>query len=231
MKIEILTFQGCPHGAPAQELAREVAADLAPDARVEEIDVKSPAHAHEVGFLGSPSFRVDGHDIEGRPRPFEGVMSCRVYGTSGLPPRWQLEAAILRAAPPRSLLFLCVANSARSQLAEAVARKLAPAEVAIHSAGSAPTQVRPEALAVLQERDIKASDARSKSVDSLEGTKIDTVITLCAEEVCPTWLQPARHLHWGLSDPAAVEESEDARLDAFRATRDELLRRLRMIWR
>ncbi|MBW2736333.1 MAG: arsenate reductase ArsC [Deltaproteobacteria bacterium] len=173
-------------------------------------------------------------------------MSCRVYGASGLPPRWLLEAAILRAAPPQHLLFLCVANSARSQLAEGLARAMAPEGVSVYSAGSEPTGVRPEAVTVLEELNIPTNAQRSNSIDALEGIAMDTVITLCAEEVCPTWLQPVsppsgrgassarqqtvRRLHWGLPDPAAVDESEEARLNAFRATRDELSRRLRMIW-
>ncbi len=127
----------------------------------------------------------------------------------------------------KGVLFLCVANSARSQMAEGLARTLAPAGVAVYSAGSQPTRVRPEAIAVLAEIGIDISSHRSKAVGEIAPELVDTVITLCAEEECPVFLGTARRLHWGLPDPAAVTGDDGARLAAFRATRDELRRRLR----
>ena len=126
----------------------------------------------------------------------------------------------------RGVLFLCVANSARSQMAEGIARALAPPDVTVWSAGSRPTHVRPEAIAVLREIGIDISGQRSKSVDTIPAGEIDTVITLCAEEECPVFLGQARRLHWGLPDPAAVEGDEAARLAAFRQTREALRRKL-----
>jgi len=119
-----------------------------------------------------------------------------------------------------------VANSARSQLAEGLARKLAPAGIPIWSAGSAPTRVRPEALAVLAELGIDGSAQHSKHVDEIPAAEVDTVITLCAEEECPLFLGKATRLHWGLPDPAASAGNEEERLDAFRQVRDDLRRRL-----
>ena len=126
----------------------------------------------------------------------------------------------------KGVLFLCVANSARSQLAEGIARRLAPEGVTVWSAGSAPTRVRPEAAAVLAEIGIDISSHRSKHVDEIPAGQVDVVITLCAEEECPLFLGQAERLHWGLPDPAAVEGSPEQRLEAFRAVRDELSRRL-----
>jgi protein-tyrosine-phosphatase len=126
----------------------------------------------------------------------------------------------------RGILFLCVANSARSQIAEGIARSLAPAGVKIGSAGSRPSFVRPEAITVLREIGIDISDSRSKSVFDIPPTDVDTVITLCAEEECPVFLGKANRLHWGLPDPAAAGGSEAERLDAFRKTREELSRRI-----
>ena len=128
---------------------------------------------------------------------------------------------------PKGILFLCVANSARSQMAEGIARSLAPQEMKIWSAGSRPTRVRPEAIAVLKEIGIDISSHYSKAVSDIPNSEIDTAITLCAEEECPLFLSEARRLHWGLSDPAAVEGAEQERLDAFRRTRDELSKRIR----
>ncbi len=126
----------------------------------------------------------------------------------------------------KGLLFLCVANSARSQMAEGIARSLAPKEIRVFSAGSRPTRVRPEAVAVLKEVGIDISDHRSKSVSEISQSEVDTVITLCAEEECPVFPGKVRRLHWGLPDPAAVRGSEQARLKEFRKTRDELRRRI-----
>jgi protein-tyrosine-phosphatase len=126
----------------------------------------------------------------------------------------------------KGILFLCVANSARSQMAEGIARSLAPEGVTVWSAGSKPTQVRPEAIAALGEIGIDISTHRSKAVAEIPADQVDTVITLCGEEECPLFLGQATRLHWGLPDPAAVQGSEPDRLNAFRGTRDELRRRL-----
>jgi arsenate reductase len=127
----------------------------------------------------------------------------------------------------KGILFLCVANSARSQIAEGVARSMVPAGTKVWSAGSRPTSVRPEAIAVLEEIGIDISHHRSKAVAEIPAAEVDTVITLCGEEECPLFLGKARRLHWGLPDPAAVQGSEAERLDAFRNVRDELAARLR----
>ena len=146
------------------------------------------------------------------------------------PPQWFKQATQLRERRPRGLLFLCVANSARSQMAEGIARTLAPTGVTVWSAGSNPTRVRPEAIAVLAEIGIDISQYRSKDVSEIPASDVDTVITLCGEEECPAFLGRARRLHWGLPDPAGVEGSEADRLEAFRRTRDELRRRLEVVF-
>lgn len=127
---------------------------------------------------------------------------------------------------PRGLLFLCVNNSVRSQMGEGIARALMPPEVQVWSAGSNPTNVRQEAIAVLQEIGIDISNHRSKSIAEIPASEVDTVITLCAEEVCPVFLGHVLHLHWALTDPAAIGETAEERLAAFRKTRDEFCRRI-----
>ena len=141
-----------------------------------------------------------------------------------------IESAILRALRPRHILFLCVANSARSQMAEGIARSLAPRGVIVSSAGSSPASVRPEAIHVLREIGVDISGHRSKGLESVDAGSVDVVITLCAEEICPTFLGKARRLHWGIPDPAAGTGTEEARLKAFRSVRDELLRRLKVLF-
>jgi arsenate reductase len=126
----------------------------------------------------------------------------------------------------KGILFLCVANSARSQIAEGAARSLVPPGFSVWSAGSRPTFVRPEAVAVLGEIGIDISHQRSKAIAEIPASEVDTVITLCGEEECPLFLGKARRLHWGLPDPAAVTGAENERLDAFRQTRDDLRQRV-----
>ena len=224
-------FDGCPHAEAAIQLAHTVAERLGPGITVERLDVDTPEKAAEAGFLGSPSIRVNGADIEGKTRRRrEGSAAGRTKDGSGVPPEWLLEAAVLRALAPLGVLFLCVANSARSQLAEGIARSLAPPGVTVWSAGSQPTRVRPEAIAALAEIGIDISGHRSKSVSEIPAAEVDTVITLCGEEECPVFLGKARRLHWGLPDPRWCRRIDAERADAFRRTRDELRRRLAAVF-
>lgn len=126
-----------------------------------------------------------------------------------------------------SILFLCVANSARSQLGEGLARQMFPG-FRIQSAGSRPSRVNPYAIEALAERGIDASTHTSKPVSDIDPASVDLVITLCAEEVCPAFLGRAERLHWPIPDPASDDPSltpEDLRA-GFRAARDEIARRL-----
>ncbi|MDO8836287.1 MAG: hypothetical protein Q7V01_11865 [Vicinamibacterales bacterium] len=228
--IEVLVFDGCPHANAAIELAQTVAEGLGPGITVERRDVNTPERAAELGFVGSPSIRVNGADLEGVTSS-TGRLCCRTYdGGTGVPAAWLVEAAVLRAMTPRGVLFLCVANSARSQLAEGIARAFAPQGVTVWSAGSQPTRVRPEAMATLAEIGIDISRHRSKAVGDIPADRVDLVVTLCGEEECPVFLGRARRLHWGLPDPAAVGGSDADRADAFRRTRDELRRRLAVLF-
>jgi arsenate reductase len=225
MQVEVLVFEGCPHAGEAMTLVREVVGRLAPGASVTRVEVDTPEKAAALGFLGSPSVRVNGEDIERRSTS-QGSLCCRTYSGEGAPPEWMIEAAIIRALKPEGILFLCVANSARSQMAEGIARALAPAHTGIWSAGSRPTCVRPEAVAVLGEIGIDISGHRAKAVSEIPLDGVDTVITLCAEEECPIFAGKANRLHWSLPDPAAHQGSEAERLAAFRRTRDDLRRRI-----
>ncbi|GLH74341.1 arsenate reductase [Geothrix limicola] len=126
-----------------------------------------------------------------------------------------------------SILFLCVANSARSQLGEGLARRLFPG-FRIQSAGSRPSRVNPYAIEALAELGIDASTHQSKSVADIDPATVDLVITLCAEEVCPAFLGRAERLHWPIPDPASEDPAltpEDLRA-RFRGARDEVRSRL-----
>lgn len=135
------------------------------------------------------------------------------------------------AGAVRGILFLCVANSARSQMAEGLARWLFGEAVRVASAGSKPTRVNPFAIRALDELGVDIRGQTSKSVDSIEPDSVDLVVTLCAEEVCPAFLGSARRLHWPLSDPDRKDEplTDEERLAYFRAARDEIRRRLEVL--
>ena len=120
------------------------------------------------------------------------------------------------------ILFLCVAHSARSQLAKGLARQLFGNRVVVQSAGSEPTTINPVAVEALREIGIDSTGQHAKSLDEVDTANVDLVITLCAEEVCPVLPSRASRLHWPIRDPAAVGP-----LDAFRAARDEIAARLR----
>jgi arsenate reductase len=131
---------------------------------------------------------------------------------------------------PERVLILCTGNSARSQMAEGLLRNLAGDRFEVASAGVAPTEVRPEAIAVMRELGIDISQHRSKSVDELAKENFDYVITVCdnANEHCPVFPANTTRIHWSFTDPAAVRGDEQSRLRAFRKVRDEILNQLRL---
>src|SRR3989442_302045 len=121
-----------------------------------------------------------------------------------------------------TILFLCVANSARSQMAEGLARALAPSGYRFWSAGSEPTALNPLAVTALAELGIDISHHSAKGIGEVPLDEVDTIVTLCAEEVCPVVPGAVRRLHWPLPDPARATGSEDERRAPFRAARDQL---------
>ena len=129
----------------------------------------------------------------------------------------------------RRVLILCTGNSARSQMAEGLLRRDGGARFAVESAGTQPSRVRDEAIAVMREIGIDISAQRSKSVAEFVGQPFDYVITVCddAREHCPVFPAATQRIHWSFDDPAAVAGDEAARLAVFRRVRDELRARLR----
>lgn len=130
-----------------------------------------------------------------------------------------------------SILFLCVANSARSQMAEGLARHLFGDAVRVQSAGSEPSRVNPFAIKAMAELGIDLDAHSSKSVQTIEPDSVDLVITLCAEEVCPVFLSRAPRMHWPLQDPDRKHEdlTDEERLQHFRVARDQIRARLEVL--
>jgi arsenate reductase len=128
----------------------------------------------------------------------------------------------------KKILFLCVANSGRSQMAEGIAKNLLGDKGQIQSAGSKPSRVNPFAITALWELGIDISGHRSKSVTEIDPATVETVITLCAEEECPVFLGTAERLHWPLPDPGKDAQTDETKLKSFREVRDEISRRLKI---
>ena len=124
----------------------------------------------------------------------------------------------------KRVLILCTGNSARSQMGEGLLRHDAGDRFEVCSAGTHPSRVRPEAIKVMQEIGMDISNQRSKSVVEFEGEQFDYVLTVCdqARESCPIYPGHGQRLHHAFTDPAAVQGSEEERLDAFRKVRDQI---------
>ena len=129
------------------------------------------------------------------------------------------------------ILFLCVENSARSQMAEGLARHHAPESVMVWSAGSRPSRVRPQAIAVLKECGIDIKSHTSKGLDEVPVHDMNLIVTLCAEEFCPV-VPGAHSLHWPIDDPARGEASnEEDTLQQFRTARDTIENHILKLYR
>jgi len=131
------------------------------------------------------------------------------------------------------VLVLCTGNSARSQMGEGLFREEGGGGYEVSSAGTRPSQVRPEAIAVMREIGIDISGHRAKSVDEFAGQEFDFVVTVCdsARDNCPVFPGATQRIHWSLEDPAAVQGTEEERLAAFRRIRDQLRDRVRTFLR
>ena len=132
-----------------------------------------------------------------------------------------------RAAPTR-VLFLCTGNSARSQIAEALAERLSGGAVSAVSAGSHPKPLHPNAVRAMRERGIDLSGRRSKHLSEFARESFDYVISLCdrVREVCPEFPGAPELIHWSIPDPAREPGSDAETLPAFERTAEELNTRI-----
>ncbi len=124
---------------------------------------------------------------------------------------------------PLRVLFLCTHNSARSQLAEGLAHVCGGGRIAPYSAGSHPTAVLPEVLALLQARGVDTTGYRAKPLSEFTEQAFDYVVTVCdrIREVCPSFLGDPMRLHWSIPDPSMIEDDADRQL-AFSSVVTEL---------
>ena len=131
--------------------------------------------------------------------------------------------------PPIRVLFLCVHNSARSQMAEGMLREWGGARFEAHSAGNEVATVRPLAIRAMDEVGIDISGQRSKHVGEYAGQAFDYAVTVCdeAKEACPYFRGARQQLHWSFDDPSAASGTDEERLAVFRRVRDEIASSIR----
>ncbi|GBE05305.1 MAG TPA: arsenate reductase ArsC [Nitrospirae bacterium] len=122
------------------------------------------------------------------------------------------------------VMFLCTANSCRSQMAEGLARRLGGDILEIYSAGLFAHYVQPMAIQVMKETGIDITNQTSDAIDEEELRKMDIIISLCghAEKTCPATPQRIRRIHWPIDDPVGFMGTEEQTLNEFRRARDEI---------
>jgi ArsR family transcriptional regulator, arsenate/arsenite/antimonite-responsive transcriptional repressor / arsenate reductase (thioredoxin) len=138
------------------------------------------------------------------------------------------RAAREPGATPAQVLFLCTGNSARSQIAEALAEHLSDGALSAASAGSHPKPLHRNAVRVMRERGIDLAGRRSKHVGEFAGRRFDYVISLCdrVREVCPEFPGAPELIHWSIPDPSREPGPDEATLPAFEGTAAELETRI-----
>ncbi len=134
---------------------------------------------------------------------------------------------IVRRAAVKRVLFICVRNSARSQMAEGFLNTLCGGTFVAESAGLEPGMLNPLAVTAMAEEGIDISHKGTQGVFDVfkAGRLYSHVVTVCDEtsaEACPIFPGIVKRLHWSVTDPAVVEGSYETRLQAFRDARDDI---------
>ncbi|MBN1756123.1 arsenate reductase ArsC [bacterium] len=127
------------------------------------------------------------------------------------------------------VLFICSGNSARSQMGEALLRKIGGEYFEAYSAGLEPKGINPLTLKVMKEIGMDISNQRSKKIDEYLGkVHFGYVITTCAEaeEQCPIFPGVTKRYYWPLEDPASFSGTEEEKLTAFRKVRDQIRKKV-----
>jgi ArsR family transcriptional regulator, arsenate/arsenite/antimonite-responsive transcriptional repressor / arsenate reductase (thioredoxin) len=129
------------------------------------------------------------------------------------------------------VLFLCTHNSARSQMAEGLLRKLGGDQVEVFSAGSEPTSIHPLAMKVMSDIGIDLNQHRSKHLNEFAGQNFDYIVTVCdrVREVCPVFPADPEQIHWSIPDPVAIEGNWQTQERAFANIANELRTRIEFL--
>lgn len=133
----------------------------------------------------------------------------------------------------KRVLFLCTANSSRSQMAEGIVNHFFGKSISAFSAGTQATHVHPLTIEAMKEIGIDISKHRSKNLSEFDGQRFDYVITLCgnANETCPLYIGGAKKKHIGFDDPAQAQGTKEEILQEFRRIRDKIKEKLTAFFR
>jgi ArsR family transcriptional regulator, arsenate/arsenite/antimonite-responsive transcriptional repressor / arsenate reductase (thioredoxin) len=183
------------------------------------------------GLVSMRRSAADGRDtyyVLDLPRCGELLSNAAVSLHPGLAPTPRPRAERERGSPLARVLFLCTGNSARSQMAEALAEQLSGGAVSASSAGSHPKPLHRNAVRVMRERGIDIRGRRSKNLSEFAGERFDYVISLCdrVREVCPEFPGGPELIHWSIPDPAREPGSDEETVPAFARTAAELWTRI-----
>jgi N-acetylglutamate synthase-like GNAT family acetyltransferase/protein-tyrosine-phosphatase len=139
---------------------------------------------------------------------------------------WEADADLLHSCGARHALILSTTGSALGQLAEAMARALAPRQVRISSAGARRGRIDPVAQRVLAELSVDLADQHPRALDEVDASDVQAILVVSEEDPTPPALRGVLRVHWPLPDPAAAGGTEEEKLARYRAVRNELRRRL-----
>ena len=145
---------------------------------------------------------------------------------------YMVEAKVIKhKCPPVKMLFVCIHNSARSQMAEAFANLLGKGRISAESAGLEPGKLNPYVVRAMAEKGIDISNNATKSVFDIykSGRKFDHVITVCDEasgERCPIFPGAQKQIHWGFDDPSGFGGSDEEIMERTRRVRDAIYSKL-----
>jgi ArsR family transcriptional regulator, arsenate/arsenite/antimonite-responsive transcriptional repressor / arsenate reductase (thioredoxin) len=202
---ELTSLTGCPQSLVSYHLGRLRAARLV-SARRSSADGRDAYYTVDLARCGELLAAA-------------GAALHPALGTAGA----RIRPAAAAGAPAR-VLFLCTGNSARSQMAEALAQQRSGGLVEAFSAGSHPKPLHPNAVRVMAERGIDLGGRASKHLSVFAAERFGYVITLCdrVREVCPEFPGHPGYIHWSIPDPAAAGDTDRASYPAFQATAAEL---------
>jgi ArsR family transcriptional regulator, arsenate/arsenite/antimonite-responsive transcriptional repressor / arsenate reductase (thioredoxin) len=183
------------------------------------------------GLVSMRRSAADGRDtyyVLDLARCGELLTSAGVALHPGLAPTLSPRGGRARGSTPARVLFLCTGNSARSQIAEALAEQLSGGAVSAASAGSHPKPLHPNAVRVMRERGIDLAGRRSKHLSEFAAQRFDYLVSLCdrVREVCPELPHWPELIHWSIPDPAREPGSDQQTLPAFERTATELHTRI-----
>jgi protein-tyrosine-phosphatase/DNA-binding transcriptional ArsR family regulator len=188
-------------------------------------------HLRNGGLVSARRSLADGRDtyyVLELARCAELLAAAGVSLHPGLASTVDSRSSRDRGSARARVLFLCTGNSARSQMAEALAERLSAGTVRAWSAGSHPKPLHPNAVRVMGERGIDLAGRRSKHLGEFTARRLDYVISLCdrVREVCPEFPGTPQAIHWSVRDPARAPATDDETLPAFERTAAELETRI-----